>query len=73
MTPLQFLHILKSPFFGSFTRYPFFNSGIDGCNIYIVVIGSAFRASGGMPSGPGVFPSFNILSALLISKVDFNT
>ena len=28
---------------------------------------SAFIALGGMASGPGVFPSFNIFSALLIS------
>ena len=37
------------------------------CNLSVVVIGSAFRASGGMPSGRGVFPSFNNFSAVLIS------
>ena len=68
----QFLQI---PFFGSFTRYPFFHSVGPfscsqifknvWCNIYCVFIGSAFRASGGMPSGAGVFPSFNIFSVLL--------
>ena len=77
MIPLQFLHISKSPFFGSFTTYPFFHSVRTfycsqifrnrWCNISVVVIGSAFKASGGMLSGPGVFPSFNIFSALLIS------
>ena len=40
------------------------------CNTYVVVIGSAFRASGGMPSGHGVFPSFNNFSALLISPFE---
>ena len=40
------------------------------CNISVVVIGSASRASGGMPSGPGVFTSFNIFSALLISAFE---
>ena len=40
------------------------------CNISVVVIGSAFRASGGMPSGRGVFPSFNNFSALLISPFE---
>ena len=39
-------------------------------NIYVVVIGSAFRASGGMPSGRGVFPSFNNFNALLISPFE---
>ena len=72
--------MLKSPFFGSFTRYPFFHSvgTFSGsqifknrwCNISVVVIGSAFRACGGMPSGPGVFPSFNIFSALRISAFE---
>ena len=35
---LQFLNIPKSPFFGSFTRYPFFRSGIDGAT-YILLLG----------------------------------
>ena len=74
--PLQFLHIPMPFFYGSFTRYPFFHyvgtfscSQIfrnRWCNISVFVIGSVFRASGGMPSGPGVFPSFSIFSALLI-------
>ena len=77
MIPFHFLHIPKSPFFGSFTRYPFFHyvgtfscSQIfknRWCNIYVVNVWSAFRASGGIPSGPDIFPSFNIFSALLIS------
>ena len=48
-------------------HFPFWNRW---CNIYVVVIGSAFRASGGMPSGPGVFLSFNIFSALLVSAFE---
>ena len=40
------------------------------CNIYVVFIGSAFRISGGMPSGTGVFPSFNIFSVLFISAFE---
>ena len=75
--PPQFLHISKSPFLGSFTKYPCFHSvGTFSCsqifrniwcNIYVVVMGSAVTASGGgMPSGSGVFTSFNIFSALLI-------
>ena len=39
-------------------------------HVFVVDIGSAFRASGGMLSGPGVFPSFNIFSALLISAFE---
>ena len=31
---------------------------------------ASFRASGGRPSGPGVFPSFNVFSALLISAFE---
>ena len=31
---------------------------------------SDFRASSGMPSGPGIFPSFNVFSALLISAFE---
>ena len=78
--PLQFLHIPKSSFFGSFTRYPLFYSvGTFSCsqifknrwcNMSVVVIGSAFRASGGRLSGPGVYLSFNIFSALLISAFE---
>ena len=78
--PLQFFHIPKSPFFSSFTRYPFLHSvGTFSCsqifknrwcNISVVVIGSAFRACGCMSSGPGVFPSFNIFSALIISAFE---
>ena len=30
----------------------------------------SFSASGGIPSGPGVFPSFKIFSALLISAFE---
>ena len=30
---------------------------------------ASFRASGGMPSGPGVSPSFNIFNALLVSAI----
>ena len=33
---LQFLHIPNSPFFGSFTRYPFFHSGIDGATYMLL-------------------------------------
>ena len=33
-------------------------------------MGSAYRVSGGMPSRPGVVPSFNIFSALLISAFE---
>ena len=36
---LQFLHIPKSPFFGSFTRYPFFHSGIDGATYILLLSG----------------------------------
>ena len=44
VTPLQFLHILKSPFFGSFTKYPFFHSvprssGIDGATHLLLLSG----------------------------------
>ena len=80
--PLQFFHIPKSPFFSSFTRYPFFHSvGTFSCsqifknrwcNISVVVNGSAFRASGGMPSGPGVFHPLksSVLYLFQPSKVD---
>ena len=44
-------------------------SRIDGAT-HVVVIGSAFRASGGRLSGPGVYLSFNIFSALLISAFE---
>ena len=35
----QFLHIPKSPYFGSFTRYLFFHSGIDGATYMLLLSG----------------------------------
>ena len=68
MIPRQLLHDDRSPFFGSFTRYPFFHSsGIcsvsqifirSGWIISVEVWTSAFSASGGIPSGPAALPDF---------------
>ena len=50
--PRQFLHIPKSPFFGSFTRYPFSilglslvprSSGIDGAT-YLLLLSGCFQS-----------------------------
>nr|CAH8867956.1 unnamed protein product [Trichobilharzia regenti] len=77
MIPRQFLQSLKSPFFGSFTRSPFFQSvGTspslqtfynNGVSISAVVSGTAFSASGGIPSGPAASPAFRSLIAFKTS------
>ena len=68
-----------SPFSGSFTRCPFFQSSgtfsssqillKSGCNMSVEVWMSTFRASGGMPSGPAAFPDLSDLMALAISAL----
>ena len=73
----------KSPFFGSFTKCPLFQStGTSfcfhllhrrGCNISVEVCMSAFRASDGIPSGPATFFDLRNLMVLTLSlagKID---
>ncbi|KAH3728399.1 hypothetical protein DPMN_054355 [Dreissena polymorpha] len=77
MMPRQFLQSPKSPFFGSFTRCPFFQSAgtlpsaqifcIRGSNMVSVVEESVFSASGGISSGPGALLFFSAFRAFWIS------
>ena len=81
MIPLQLLQDDISPFFGSFTICPFFqSSGTCSCshtlfrsgyNISVNVWVSALSASGGIPSGPAVLPVLRDLMALEISILDW--
>ena len=77
MIPLLLLQDDKSPFFGSLTRFPFFQSSgtcswsqillRSGCIISVDVWISDFNASGGMPSGHAALPDLRDLVALLTS------
>ena len=77
MVPRQLLQDERSPFFGSFTRCPRFQSSgtrscsqillRSGCSMSVEVWMSAFRASGGIPSGPAALPDLRDLIALAIS------
>ena len=74
MISLQLLQDDRSPLFGSFTRWPFFQSSgtlscslvRSGCSISVEVQMSAFSASGGIPSGPAALPDLRCLMALVI-------
>ena len=74
---LQLLQDDRSPFFGSFTRWPFFQSSgtlscsqilcRSGSSMLVEVWISVFSASGGMPPGPAALPDFSDFMALVIS------
>ena len=76
MIPHQLLQDERSSFFGSFTRCPRFQSSgtpscsqillRSGCSMSVEVWMSAFRASGGIPSGPAALPDLRDLIALAI-------
>ena len=80
MIPLQLLQDDISPFFGSFTICPFFqSSGTCSCSHTLFKSGynisgdvwvSALSASRGIPSGPAALPVLRDLMALEISILD---
>ena len=74
--PLQFLHRLRFPFFGSLTISPVFQStGISSSDIslkisvrvYVMTSPPAFRISALMPSAPGAFPDSMLSIAVFTS------
>ena len=77
--PLQLLQDNRSPFFGSFMRWPFYQSSgtlscfqilyRSGCSISVEIRMSPFSASGGMPSGPATLPDLRDLMALVTSAL----
>ena len=79
MIPLQLLQDDRSPFFGSFTRCPRFQSSgtfscsqilvRSGCSMSVEVWMSALSASGGIPSGPAALPDLSDFMALVISAL----
>lgn len=78
--PCQFPPWERSPFFGSFTRWPRFQSAGTrscsqilfrrDCSISADVVGFALSASGGMPSVPLALLFFVVLIALMISALE---
>ena len=78
--PLQFLQRLRSPFFGSLTISPIFQSrGVSSVSHIpskisvkapMVTFPPAFNISALTQSAPGAFPDFMVLIAFLTSSAD---
>ena len=77
---LQLEHSLRFPFLGNFIRCPYFQSlGISSevqiflkraCSALLVMVVSAFKASGGISSGPAALLAFSFFTALSIWAFD---